>query len=69
MKGGELLIKALAAMCINMSSGWFGLAIVTFIHNVSKVTAEKLFISLSESMIFGGIFLLANIYFEKELNQ
>lgn len=67
MREGELLIKALAAISINLSSGWFGLAIATFIHSVLKVPIEILFVSISESIIAGGIFLLANIYLERLL--
>lgn len=59
-------IKALAGLCINLSAGWFGLAIIT--PNFSELSETEALLVLTRDVFFGILFLYLTVKLEEYLS-
>ncbi|MBM4401799.1 MAG: hypothetical protein FJ044_00970 [Candidatus Cloacimonetes bacterium] len=60
-------LKALSGLCVNLSAGWFGAALITF--NFLDPSKKGGFWVLTYDIVFGTLFLLLTVRVEKYLEE
>ena len=59
-------LKALSGLSVNLSAAWFGLAVVT--PNFANILKIETVVTLTRDVLFGIIFLLLTVFFEKHIS-
>ena len=60
-------LRTLSALAVNLSSGWF--AAVIIVPNFASINSLDNLIVLFYDLMFGTIFLLSGVWFEKVLQS